>query len=683
MAANKLTEIMLAKARGRFSPEMEANIVLESDGSNLAPDKCGEPFSVYVTINGNPEPKIALYPVDFRLWIQANAPVLVRKKRDGKLWITRRNERRYQQSVASQGALDTIQGNQSFSPHVHSGGAQGPKIDINDATVSTLSDARLSSNVMLLTGAQTASGAKTFASATITELGVTASTQLTLATGTVARTQTFHRIETEGGAGSDDLDTITGGVAGDMAIIRAADAAHTVVVTTAGNILTPDGTNITLDETYKMLVLVYDGTLSKWIVMWGATSGGTVDAADVTYTPAVPGDYDGTPAFVAPALDELASRVELLEGGGGGAISGVLSDVCQGRLTLESGVAVSTSDQQAKSTLYFTPYRGNVIWLYDGTSGAGYPFSQLSLSLSGYDRHRLYDIFCYLNAGTPALEALGWTAPTSGSISGVTNANPPVVTSAAHPLAVGDIVTVYGVVGATGVNGTFRVSAIATNTFTLQTLAAANPGAPGAYSSGGAWVKKYSGNTRATALALQNGVLVKSGDATRRYLGTICINANGGETDDTTAFRLVYNYYNRVAASLINPIETTDSWSYTVSTWRAGNNNFANRAEFVLGATEQMLHVEVTVYASTGVSSSAGSVGVGLDSTSANSAQILESISTNAERNITTRYQGMPASAGLHFVHWLEIRRVGTVNFYGDFGDPVYFQSGLIGMLMP
>lgn len=82
------------------------------------------------------------------------------------------------------------------------------------------------------------------------------------------------------------------------------------------------------------------------------------------------------------------------------------------------------------------------------------------------------------------------------TITGITNANPPVVTSAAHGLGNGQQVTISGVVGISlyglsGVNGrTYVVAGATTNTFTLQ-----NPPYPGgtlpdfsaynAYSSGG------------------------------------------------------------------------------------------------------------------------------------------------------------------------------------------------------
>lgn len=80
----------------------------------------------------------------------------------------------------------------------------------------------------------------------------------------------------------------------------------------------------------------------------------------------------------------------------------------QGRLTLESGVAVSQSNQLAKTTLYYTPYDGNQIELHDGARWDVYTFSELSLSLSGLTANRPYDIFAYLSGGAVTLEANAW-----------------------------------------------------------------------------------------------------------------------------------------------------------------------------------------------------------------------------------------------------------------------------------
>ena len=64
-----------------------------------------------------------------------------------------------------------------------------------------------------------------------------------------------------------------------------------------------------------------------------------------------------------------------------------------------------------------------------------------------------------------------------------------------------------------------------------------------------------SATARATELAYQNGVLVKSGIATRRYLGTGCTTGVSGQCEDTSGKRFLINYYHRVRKSLY--IQTT------------------------------------------------------------------------------------------------------------------------------
>ena len=137
---------------------------------------------------------------------------------------------------------------------------------------------------------------------------------------------------------------------------------------------------------------------------------------------------------------------------------------CDGRLTLETGVPVSTTDQANKTTLYFTPYAGNQVGLYDGSSAwTTLSFAELSLNITAFTASKPYDIWIYNNAGTAALDSTVWTSTTA----------------------------------------------------------------------------------RATALALQDGVLVKSGATTRRYLGTIYMDS-ASKCQDTFKLRYVWNYYNRV-----------------------------------------------------------------------------------------------------------------------------------------
>ena len=95
----------------------------------------------------------------------------------------------------------------------------------------------------------------------------------------------------------------------------------------------------------------------------------------------------------------------------------------------------------------------------------------------------------YAGSGT------GWTATVkSGNVTGATNASPIVITSTAHGLSSGDIVTIASVGGNTAANSTnaipvFYITKLSNDTFSLysdsaRTVAVAGSGA---YTSGGTW----------------------------------------------------------------------------------------------------------------------------------------------------------------------------------------------------
>lgn len=88
--------------------------------------------------------------------------------------------------------------------------------------------------------------------------------ELTIATGAITATGTYHTVDTEGNAASDDLDTISGGTDGRILIIRPASTARTVVAKDATGNLQLAG-DFTMDNDRDMLTLIYDGTLSAWI----------------------------------------------------------------------------------------------------------------------------------------------------------------------------------------------------------------------------------------------------------------------------------------------------------------------------------------------------------------------------------------------------------------------------------
>lgn len=111
-----------------------------------------------------------------------------------------------------------------------------------------------------------------------------------------------------------------------------------------------------------------------------------------------------------------------------------------------------------------------------------------------------------------------------------------------------------------------------------------------------------SDSARATALTTQNGVLVKSGDATRRYLGTFRTTSTT-TTEDSTTKRFLYNQNNQ-RMRLLARINTT-SHAYVTAAWRYWNNDQANsQVEFVVGQGKQALGVyraNVTVAGGGGV----------------------------------------------------------------------------------
>jgi hypothetical protein len=104
-----------------------------------------------------------------------------------------------------------------------------------------------------------------------------AASERTIASGVISVTQLVHTIDTQGDASSDDLDSITGGQAEQMLIVRPASAARTVVLKHAIGadlIATPGGIDISLAEATDWAILCHNGT--QWSVV---ASSALVDTA--------------------------------------------------------------------------------------------------------------------------------------------------------------------------------------------------------------------------------------------------------------------------------------------------------------------------------------------------------------------------------------------------------------------
>jgi hypothetical protein len=280
----------------------------------------------------------------------------------------------------------------------------------------------------------------------------------------------------------------------------------------------------------------------------------------------------------------------------------LVTDTISGRLTLESSVPISTTDQSAKTTLYFTPYLGNHISLYDGSAWSSTTFAETSLSLAGFTASKPYDIFGYLSSGTFTLEAVVWTNTT----------------------------------------------------------------------------------TRATSLATQDGVYVKSGSATKRYLGTIYINSSGGQTDDTAAKRYVWNYYNRLRRALLRSRCHGDMDVYDCHA-PAGEREHRNQVDVMVGVAEATLALQLVAFANNSATTFAA-VAIGQDSTSAamsggSGGFIAMDVVGNPHAGIVVATI-LPA-VGRHFYAWLEESIAsGTTTFYGTTtSGAMPIVSGLTGFI--
>lgn len=77
---------------------------------------------------------------------------------------------------------------------------------------------------------------------------------------TIGSNFSYLSIDTEAAGASDDLDTINGGNEGDVLFVKAANAAHTVILKDGtGNILCTGSVDLSLDNSEDLALLHFDG----------------------------------------------------------------------------------------------------------------------------------------------------------------------------------------------------------------------------------------------------------------------------------------------------------------------------------------------------------------------------------------------------------------------------------------
>lgn len=356
-----------------------------------------------------------------------------------------------------------------------------------------------------------------------------------------------------------------------------------------------------------------------------------------------------------------------------------------GRLTGASGTPVPTSDQTGVSTLYYALYppRGNLLSLYKNGVWRPYPISEIQGAVPS-SVFRIYDVYAYDNdyddSGELDFEFVAWDSggQTTASVSGATNATPIVVTtSSSHGFSTGNLVGCNSFGGNTAPNGKmWSITVLSSTTFQLDGSVG-----NGAYTSGG--TVYLIPTARTTNYTTQDGMLVQSGATDRLLLGSIMTGATSGQTEDSESARLIINAHNRIFRKL-KCVETTDSWTYSTNTNRPSNNNTTlgqNRLMWLCSIAEETIEFFncQSYLRGSAVNQVGALVGIGIDSTSVNSADINGGLSDTNGNTAVGKYDGIP-SIGAHYAQRLEgvAGASATTTWYGDNGWTT-LKSGMVG----
>lgn len=284
------------------------------------------------------------------------------------------------------------------------------------------------------------------------------------------------------------------------------------------------------------------------------------------------------------------------------------------RLTLTSGTPVLTSTVSAATTVYLTGYINQYVTTYDGTNLLATDIgSELSVALgSNWATNSNYDFFVGYDSGTLRLcTGPAWSSDTArGTGAGTTELE--------------------------------RVR--------------------------GMWMNKVSitcryNNTTTFTLAAQRA----------SYLGTMRT-GSAGQTNfifgargspPTAALFGLWNNYNRVEVATQTQ-DTTTSWTYNSSTWRAPNGNTSTfRASFIIGIQEDAIYAS---YSAHGLNSASGycAAAIGYDSTSTAKDTAQASNQVLSVVMFTGKVEYQQTDIGFHYVSALESMTGGTGTFYGS-----------------
>lgn len=301
----------------------------------------------------------------------------------------------------------------------------------------------------------------------------------------------------------------------------------------------------------------------------------------------------------------------------------------QGYLTPTSGTPIIASDVTAATAVYYTPYIGLTVPIYNGTSFISNSIvTELQATLvASHAASNIYDFYVFLLNGVVTLgTGPSWSAGTSGSI------------------------TAGSCARGTGTGGAAltRLSGIWTNAASMT--------------------MRYGNGTLTTTVSANQGT----------YVGSMFVDGTNGQVTCHRSYGQsrkwgLWNAYNR-APIVLQAGDGTASWSYNTATWRSSNNAAANSLTVFSGLAEEQY---ITRFNQLGQnqdnnSTSSCEIGIGWNSTSSPSGKtgahhwsvgLVGAAVTKSD--MVAEYMNAP-SLGINLISALENGHTSTAaNFFG------------------
>lgn len=301
----------------------------------------------------------------------------------------------------------------------------------------------------------------------------------------------------------------------------------------------------------------------------------------------------------------------------------------QGRLTLTSGTPVLSGDVSGATAVLYTPYVGNLVPIYNGSSLIPTVFSELTLTLaSQHVANTIYDVFAFNNSGVVTLiTGPAWSSSALGSGSRGTGA---------------------------GTTQLSRLNGILVNTIQITARNGANTYTVGA--------------NLAT------------------YLGSILIDGSAGQVSCLQSYGQsrvwgVWNAYNREPI-VMQGGDPTSSWTHAGGAITASNGNTANALKILTGLAEEAILITGSQRINSDGTTSSGdfySFGVGVNTSSAQTGNhgslVVASGTQTIGATVSFTYNQVPGLGANSFVMTERSANATTGTFFGTIANMVMTAS--------